>query len=237
MTKLLILDKDGTLVRPKSGGEFVQHPEDQELLPGVADAIGRYAAEGWTMAIASNQGGCAWRQTTVSALQDGVYVELGETEYYCSRSNVASTDKAKRCILLHKDGCPAKVVSIDPGALVRFRYKTEAGAIAEMLFCLKLLPQTIAFRAYFCPDMEGNTCYAGDWRGFESMGWLLPNLAQQYRKPHPGMIHLAMHESYLKWDKQKESVLLVGDRPEDQGAAAAAEVSFMWAHEWRGDHA
>ena len=46
MEKLLILDKDGTLVRPKSGNEFVQHPEDQELLPGVVEAIARYAANG-----------------------------------------------------------------------------------------------------------------------------------------------------------------------------------------------
>lgn len=57
--KLLILDKDGTLVRPASGEKFVQHPHDQELIPGVSEAIARYAADGWTMAIASNQGGVA----------------------------------------------------------------------------------------------------------------------------------------------------------------------------------
>jgi D-glycero-D-manno-heptose 1,7-bisphosphate phosphatase len=57
--KLLILDKDGTLTRPVSGSTFVQHPEDQKLLPGVAETIARYRDEGWTMAIASNQGGVA----------------------------------------------------------------------------------------------------------------------------------------------------------------------------------
>lgn len=57
MTKLLVLDKDGTLVRPKSGNTFVQHPEDQEMIEGVAEAIARYIADGWTIAIASNQGG------------------------------------------------------------------------------------------------------------------------------------------------------------------------------------
>lgn len=56
--KLLVLDKDGTIVRPKSGNTFVQHPEDQELIEGVAEAIARYIADGWTIAIASNQGGC-----------------------------------------------------------------------------------------------------------------------------------------------------------------------------------
>ena len=57
--KLLVLDKDGTLTRTKSGHTFVQHPEDQVLIDGVAEAIAAYAADGWTMAIASNQGGVA----------------------------------------------------------------------------------------------------------------------------------------------------------------------------------
>ena len=30
MAKLLVLDKGGTLVRPKSGNTFVQCPEDQD---------------------------------------------------------------------------------------------------------------------------------------------------------------------------------------------------------------
>jgi D-glycero-D-manno-heptose 1,7-bisphosphate phosphatase len=57
--KLLVLDKDGTLTRTKSGHTFVQHPEDQVLIDGVAEAIAAYTADGWTMAIASNQGGVA----------------------------------------------------------------------------------------------------------------------------------------------------------------------------------
>ena len=57
--KLLVLDKDGTLIKTVSGHTFVQHPEDQVLIDGVAEAIAAYAADGWTMAIASNQGGVA----------------------------------------------------------------------------------------------------------------------------------------------------------------------------------
>ena len=57
--KLLVLDKDGTLTRTKSGHTFVQHPEDQVLIDGVVEAIAAYTADGWTMAIASNQGGVA----------------------------------------------------------------------------------------------------------------------------------------------------------------------------------
>lgn len=57
--KLLILDKDGTLVRPASGNQFVQKPEDQVLLPGVQEAVAHYRSQGFTCVIASNQGGVA----------------------------------------------------------------------------------------------------------------------------------------------------------------------------------
>jgi D-glycero-D-manno-heptose 1,7-bisphosphate phosphatase len=87
MTKLLILDKDGTLVRPKSGEKFVQHPEDQELIPGVSDAIARYAADGWMMAIASNQGGVdAGYKTLEDAIAEMQYaMMLSEIEcaFFC----------------------------------------------------------------------------------------------------------------------------------------------------------
>ncbi|HMA77901.1 MAG TPA: HAD family hydrolase, partial [Candidatus Paceibacterota bacterium] len=57
--KLAIFDKDGTLTTPASDAEFVQHPEDQILLPGVSEGVAAMAADGWTIAIASNQGGVA----------------------------------------------------------------------------------------------------------------------------------------------------------------------------------
>lgn len=55
--KILILDKDGTLTTTVSGHTFVQHPEDQKLLPGVLETINRFKKDGWRIAIASNQGG------------------------------------------------------------------------------------------------------------------------------------------------------------------------------------
>ena len=56
--KLLILDRDGTLTTPASGGEFRQHPRDLKLLPRVKEKIQEGVKDGWVMAIASNQGGC-----------------------------------------------------------------------------------------------------------------------------------------------------------------------------------
>lgn len=56
--KLLILDRDGTLTTPASGSEFRQHPRDLKLLPGVKEKIQEAVTDGWTISIASNQGGC-----------------------------------------------------------------------------------------------------------------------------------------------------------------------------------
>ena len=176
--KLLILDKDGTLVKPKSGGEFVQHPEDQELLPGVAEAIACYAADGWSMAIASNQGGVA------------------------------------------------------------AGYKTLEASIAEMKFCLNLLPQIAD--SVFCPD-DGRTlilCDRLDWldisKHWEHLGG--------FRKPDPGMLryHIMTRIATLADiragypQESGYSALMVGDRLEDAHAAQNAGVAFMDAEEWRG---
>ncbi|MBC7971785.1 MAG: hypothetical protein H7Z11_16945, partial [Verrucomicrobia bacterium] len=56
--KLAILDKDGTITASASGATFTKHPEDQELLSGVKEAVARLVADGYTLVIASNQGGC-----------------------------------------------------------------------------------------------------------------------------------------------------------------------------------
>lgn len=57
MNKLLLLDKDGTLVSPASGEKFVQTPWDQKPMDGVARGIEAAARAGWDIAICSNQGG------------------------------------------------------------------------------------------------------------------------------------------------------------------------------------
>lgn len=85
--KLVILDKDGTLVKPASGGEFVQHPEDQELLPGVAERVAELQKLGAILIIASNQGGgAAGYKTLESAAQEMAFVMQLlpiQTAYFC----------------------------------------------------------------------------------------------------------------------------------------------------------
>lgn len=59
MTKrVLFLDRDGTLNRT-TNGRPPNVPAKVQLLPGVADVLSRYVAEGWLLAIISNQGGVA----------------------------------------------------------------------------------------------------------------------------------------------------------------------------------
>jgi D-glycero-D-manno-heptose 1,7-bisphosphate phosphatase len=57
--KLIIFDKDGTLVHPESGKTFVDNPTDQVLFPGVKEKIKKLVESGTTAVIASNQGGVA----------------------------------------------------------------------------------------------------------------------------------------------------------------------------------
>jgi D-glycero-D-manno-heptose 1,7-bisphosphate phosphatase len=55
MSKILFLDLDGTVRKSKSGATFINDPYDQELIPGVEDAIARH--EGWQIFGITNQGG------------------------------------------------------------------------------------------------------------------------------------------------------------------------------------
>ena len=74
--KLAIFDKDGTLIAPKIGAKFVDHPEDQILLPGVADGIQSLAADGWAIAIASNQGGVAAGHKSLGCAIDEMFFAM-----------------------------------------------------------------------------------------------------------------------------------------------------------------
>lgn len=187
--KLLVLDKDGTLVKPASGHEFVQHPQDQVLLPGVAERIEEYAAAEWSIAIASNQGGVA------------------------------------------------------------AGYKTLEDVIAEMRFCVRLLEDELQMleiveMALMCPDFEGQQCWdcreglRQDLRDVIELhtNQFTKHLVGTFRKPGSGMLEaaaIAAHAGFAGLSTKWENVLMVGDRAEDQGAANAAGVNFMWADEWR----
>ena len=72
MKNLIILDKDATLVEPASGNKFVQHPQDQQLLPNVAELLKRYYEDGWDIGMATNQGGVEAGHKTLEEAQQEV---------------------------------------------------------------------------------------------------------------------------------------------------------------------
>lgn len=75
--KLLILDKDGTIVRPKSGGQFVKDPADQAIIPSAMAALSKPEYKLTWKVIASNQGGVeAGHKTTMQAIQEMQYLML-----------------------------------------------------------------------------------------------------------------------------------------------------------------
>lgn len=168
--RLAILDKDGTLVCPESGSEFVQHPQDQKLLPGVKEAIAHLISNGYTLAIASNQGGVATG------------------------------------------------------------HKTLEDAIAEMWFCRKLLSVKVP-TMFFCPDLKGEECYFLDGQDVYPLHSVDINLTfdAKFRKPDPGMLLAAQ----AMQQHPIESVLMIGNPPEDEGAANAAGIRFLHADQWR----
>lgn len=59
MTKLLLLDCDGTIREPLSSNPLIQHPRDQKMIKGADKAIAHFHSQGWSICGISNQGGVA----------------------------------------------------------------------------------------------------------------------------------------------------------------------------------
>lgn len=176
--KACILDKDGTLVTPKSGEAFVQSPEDQVLLPGVADAIAQLKSEGFVLAIASNQGGVAsGKKTLKSALDEMIFA--------------------------------MELTGID---LAMIAHSYENNGDGEAVFIDRL--DSGKYRKSMVIDAE-----------------------LRFRKPNPGMIKFLSSFMLRESTDALDLVIFVGDRPEDKGAAEAADVVFFWADDWIQDYA
>ncbi len=59
MSKLLLLDCDGTIREPLSGEKFPLHSRDQKIITGADKAIAYFASNNWQIYGYSNQGGVA----------------------------------------------------------------------------------------------------------------------------------------------------------------------------------
>jgi D-glycero-D-manno-heptose 1,7-bisphosphate phosphatase len=89
-SKLLILDMDGTFRQSKSGKPFIDHPDDQVLIPEAVGAAIRWQDAGWAIVGASNQGGvpqwkdgfwCQLEQKATVALASKVGINLLDILY------------------------------------------------------------------------------------------------------------------------------------------------------------
>jgi len=100
-------------------------------------------------------------------------------------------------------------------------YKTIDDAIAEMRYCMELLPEIEV--AYFCPDINGFYCHV------VTKGTIDTAICKDksFRKPAPGMLLLAIEQT------RDTFATMIGDQESDQLAAKAAGVPFVWAEEWR----
>lgn len=126
--------------------------------------------------------------------------------------------------------------------------KLLPNVIIEQNYTMQLAGGAIS-SIYFCPDYKGNICYRCvyiqpsdfviemiDLEVVSAMSNLTdpsrePIVKHGFRKPEPGMIELALYG--YGFDRSYDIALMVGDRKEDETAAAKAHIEFMWAEEWR----
>ena len=100
--------------------------------------------------------------------------------------------------------------------------KSLRDCVEEQVYTIKLLP--VIHKIYFCPDFDGKELgcvYRTSYTVFSPPGY------SSFRKPGAGMIEYAIDTHTVG------ECLFVGDRPEDEQAAASAGIKFLWADAWR----
>lgn len=140
--KLLILDKDGTLVNTKSGQKFVNKPWDQEPIKNTQKGVEFYRNNGWSIVIASNQGGVLHEHKTleIAILEMQFCIELFpqiHEAYFCpdngsSCYRVWDTDYIrydKNHSTGYELGVVGKFRKPDPGMLLLASYIEDADTV------------------------------------------------------------------------------------------------------------
>ena len=67
---LKIFDKDWTICQSADGSKYINAPGNQVLMPGVAEKCAALRAAGHTLAVASNQGGVAYKKMTYQQAEE-----------------------------------------------------------------------------------------------------------------------------------------------------------------------
>lgn len=127
---------------------------------------------------------------------------------------------------LRASGCALAIASNQGG--VAAGHKTLEEAISEMRFAMEL---TGISHGYLCPDFEGKQCYsvsATSYYAIHENGYGA-SLVGTFRKPGGGMLTALRELAGVR----PEGCIMIGDRPEDEGAAEAAGMPFLGADVWR----
>jgi hypothetical protein len=213
----------------------VQHPRDQRLRPGVAEKLEQLRADGVMMAIASNQGGCAEFEVRAKDIKPGM--RLYDDLYPDGFEVLSVNPSGERLTQIEFDSEGLPDIRFEPNNRVfKVFYKSINSAIEEMEIGLRL---TGIRTGLFCPDsqglqvvcirqtIDGSRCQRRDY-----IERNLKSKFKDFRKPGGGML-LALQYFMSKKDEPVD-LLMVGDRPEDQQAAAAAGLAFEWAADFFG---
>lgn len=146
---------------------------------------------------------------------------------------------ANRIAELKEMGATIVIASNQGG--VAAGHKTLDDAIREMQYVLKLLPQVDY--AFFCPDFDGLQCYYVHQSNIDAppeiAGWeahranVGASLIGTFRKRTDGHLGSGMLHAAMLIYPMLSQVVMVGDRPEDQQAAAQAGITFVDAEAWR----
>lgn len=230
-TKLCVIDL-ASVVDSAHGHDSIRYPTDQKLLLGVKDSIDRYRADGWHLAIVSNQDGCDIHAVKATQVRVSDYVDHGDDRYRV----VEAKSLGDGVVFVYDRERPnGKDYSFYyPGSELLIHRKTIEAAIEEVQFAADLCEIE---EAYFCPDIAGEVMYSlGNgvdygWRSmvvsaqdFEDM----TDLAfQEYRLPGAGMLLYA--KSLHIWNLKR--CLMIGNQNSIQ-AAAKAGFKFMTVQEF-----
>lgn len=114
------------------------------------------------------------------------------------------------------------IIGISNQGGVAALHKTLEDALEEQRYTLEMLPQMQEILICTEYPPKDNYCYIVTRKNL-----LVCDNYSQYRKPGTGMIQCGIERT------NPVQVWMVGDRHEDEAAANAAGVNFMWADIWR----
>lgn len=228
--KLCVIDL-ASIVDSAHGHDSIRYPTDQKLLPGVKDAIDRLKADGWHLAIVSNQGACDFTDLPAWCLLPGRRFKVDCSDEIHKVWDIAGHGNASTPLVIVWTG--TQNIRFGQGDQVLVQYKTIESTIEEVQFAADLCEIE---EAYFCPDIEGKVMYSlgkgidCGWRSMTVSGQDFEDVTgltePKYRLPNTGMLSYAeSSRTFPVTDR-----LMIGDRNSIQ-AAAKAGFRYMSAQE------